>query len=291
MTTRIQRLATAMAVALLASPAPARAGEAGETGKAGEAGAGETDGEEGPEGGPEESIGLDVEVEIASAFVFRGLNLFGDAQRDQRASAFPAITVSVGPVSGGYWGAYQLSGDNALRKLDEGFSAENDLWVSYEAARGQLGYAASLTYYTFPFADRTTAGAATPMYLEPAVGVRYETSIDLGLDVSYFRGLQDATVGLSYLYISPSITRKRNLTDRIELNLGATAGYKLWTNDPGAADNTYDLQLDAGLSIPFGDAYIAPTLHLAWTNLAGLSFGEQLVVWAGVRLGGSASKL
>ena len=257
-----------MAVALLAIPA-ARAEDAG--------------------------IGLDVDVEIASAFVFRGLNQFGDAQRDQRVSAFPAITLRSGRVSGGYWGAYQLSGDNALRKLDEGFSAENDLWVSYEDeidAVDALGYSASLTYYTFPFANEATAGTATPMYLEPAVGATYAlSSVELALNLSYFRGLQDATAGLSYLYISPAITREIDLTRTMALSLGATTGYKVWTNDPDARDNTYDLQLDAGLNIPFGDAYIAPAIHVAWTNLTNLGFGDQLAVWAGVQLGGSASRL
>lgn len=239
----------------------------------------------------EDPIALNVDVEIASAFVFRGSNLFGDAQRDQRASVFPAVTLSAGRVSGGYWGAYQLSGDNAARKVDEGFSAENDLWLSYERAIGALDYAASLTYYTFPFADGASAGAAVPMYLEPALAVTRSRAVDLGLSVSYFRGLQDATASLSYLYVSPSITRKTRLTGTTELNLGASAGYKLWTNDPDAGDNTYDLQLDAGLNIPLGTAYIAPAIHIAWTNLASGGLGDEVVVWAGVHLGGDAPKL
>lgn len=244
-----------------------------------------------PAAAEESPLALNVDVEIASAFVFRGSNLFGDAQRDQRASVFPALTLSSGRVSGGYWGAYQLSGDNAARKVDEGFSAENDLWLSYARAIGALDCAASLIYYTFPFADQARAGAAVPMYLEPGLVVSHSSAVDLGLSVSYFRGLQDATAGLSYVYLSPSITRKTRLTGSTELSLGGSAGYKLWTNDPDAGDNTYDLQLDAGLNIPFGTAYIAPAIHLAWTNLTSGGLGDEVVIWAGVHLGGDAPRL
>ncbi len=62
----------------------------------------------------------------------------------------------------------------------------------------------------------------------------------------------------------------------------------MWTNDPEAEDNTFDVQLDAGLNIVFGSAHIAPALHVAWTNLADLGFGDMFVVWVGVQLGGSA---
>lgn len=278
MKTRIAALTTSLAMVSLALPAIAQTQDEPrtETTEAGE---------------KEAAIGINVEVEIASAYVFRGLNLFGDTQIDQRASVFPSVTVSAGPVSGGYWGAYQLSGDNARRKLDEGFSAENDLWVGYEGSMGDLGYSALLTYYLFPFADEATAGAATPMYLEPDLGVSYSTAVDAGVNVSYFRGLQDATQNLSYLYIRPSATRDIQLTSSLELNVGGTFGYKIWTNDPEAEDNTYDVQLDLKVTIPFGGAYVTPAVHLAWTNLAALGFGDELVVWAGVQMGGDAPEI
>ncbi|HWN67493.1 MAG TPA: TorF family putative porin [Haliangium sp.] len=238
----------------------------------------------------EEDSGIDltVEVEVASAYVFRGFNVFGDTQLAQRAAVFPSVTVSAGALSGGYWGAYQLSGDNALQKVYEGFGGETDLWLSYEGSAGALDYSVLLLYYVFPFADEATAGAATPMYLEPGVGVSYSTAVDLGLDVSYFRGLQDATVGLSYLYLRPSVTREIELARSRALELTGALGYKLWTNDPAAEDNRYDVQLDAKVTIPFGGAYVAPAAHVAWTNLAALGFGDELIVWVGVHLGGEA---
>lgn len=254
-----------------------------------DAGAGGADGEADAEG--ESGISLEVEFEVASTFVFRGLNLFGDTQREQHASMFPAITVTVGPVSGGYWGAYQLSGANARRKLDEGYTAENDLWVSYERSVGDLGYSASLQYYAFPFADEAASGTGAPMYLEPAVGVSYSTAVDVGLSVAYSRGLQAATRSLSYVYVNPSVTREISLASDLALSLGGAFGYKLWTNDPEAEDNTYDIQLDVKLTIPFGNAYVAPTAHVAWTNLADLGLGDELAFWAGFHLGGSADAL
>jgi hypothetical protein len=277
-----------MAAALFALPALAQAQEQEPGEPAGES-AGEPAGESaGEPAGEETEIGLNVEVEVASAYVFRGFNVFGDAQLAQRASVFPSVTVSAGPISGGFWGAHQLSGDNALQKVYEGFGAENDLWLSYEGSRGELGYSALLLYYVFPFADEATAGAAVPMYLEPGVGVSYSTAVDVGLDVSYFRGLQDATVSLSYLYIHPSVSKEISLPGDRTLSLGGAFGYKLWTNDPEAKDNTYDVQLDVKMTIPFGNAYVAPAAHVAWTNLAALGLGDEIIVWAGVHLGGEA---
>jgi hypothetical protein len=289
----IECLTTSMAMAWFALPAIAQprdepltettaGGPLADTGtKDGEAAAGEDTG----------GIGINVDFEAASTFVFRGLNLFGDKQTDQSASLFPSVTVSAGRVSAGYWGAYQLSGDNARRKVEEGFSAENDLWVSYEDSVGDLGYSASLMYYVFPFADEAAAGTAAPMYLEPGVAMSYSTAVDLGLEVSYFRGLQAATQSLSYVYISPSVTRDIGLTSSVELNLGGSFGYKLWTNDSEAEDNTYHVQLDVGVTIPFGSAYVAPVAHFAATNLADLGFGDEFVVWAGFHLGGNADEI
>jgi hypothetical protein len=278
MTARAACLVSTMAVAWLALPAMARAQDA-----PGEAtdGAAEEEGED----------GFQAEFEAASTFVFRGLNVFGDAQLGQHASLFPSITVTLGAVSFGYWGAYQLSGDNARRKLDEGFSAENDLWVAYEGAAGDLGYSASLQLYAFPFADEQAAGAAVPMYLEPGVGVSYATAVELGLNVSYFRGLQAATQGLSYVYVNPTVTRELPLANDVALSLGGGFGYKLWTNDPEAVDNTFHVQLDAILTIPFGSAYVAPAVHAAVTNFEALGLADEIVVWAGIHLGGRGRSL
>jgi hypothetical protein len=269
-------LASAMAVALFALPARAQT-RAEEPGEQAEKPASE-----------ESQVGLEVEVEVASAYVFRGFNVFGSEPRAQRASVFPSATVTAGSISGGFWGAYQLSGDNALQKVDEGFGAETDLWLSYEGSAGDLGYSALLLYYVFPFADEATAGAAVPMYLEPGVGVSYSTAVDVGLDISYFRGLQAATASLSYLYIHPSASKEIDLPGGRTLSLGGAFGYKLWTNDPDAEDNTYDVQLDVKMTIPFGNAYVAPAAHVAWTNVAALGLGDEIIVWAGVHLGGEA---
>lgn len=280
-------MTTAMTACLVGSlamtslPAMARAQETQADGRMGSGGGAE----DGP-AGTHEGTGFHVEFEAASTFVFRGLNVFGDEQLGQHASLFPSITVTIGAVSFGYWGAYQLSGDNARQKLDQGFSAENDLWVGYEGSRGDLGYSASLLLYAFPFADEQAAGTAVPVYLEPGVGVSYATTVDLGLNVSYFRGLQTATQGLSYVYVNPTITRDIPLANDVELRLGGAFGYKLWTNDPQAVDNTYHVQLDAMLTIPFGNAYVAPAAHVAVTNFEALGLADEIVVWAGIHLGG-----
>ncbi|HVZ34176.1 MAG TPA: hypothetical protein VG963_17235, partial [Polyangiaceae bacterium] len=61
---------------------------------------------------------LNVDVEAASAYVWRGINMFGTKQNTQDFSVFPSITASLGGLSLGYWGAYQLSGDNKSDLVD-----------------------------------------------------------------------------------------------------------------------------------------------------------------------------
>lgn len=45
---------------------------------------------------------LNVDVELASAYVWRGINMFGTKQNTQTASVFPSLTATFGQFISGY---------------------------------------------------------------------------------------------------------------------------------------------------------------------------------------------
>jgi hypothetical protein len=239
----------------------------------------------------EGGVGINFDVEMASAYVWRGLNVFqSEGQLDQRGSVFPSVTAAVGPVSFGYWGAWQATGDNAGDNLDGALSGETDLWAQYDGSiTDELGYSGSLWLYTYPFATDFAS------YIEPGAGLSYATAVDLGFNVSYMYGMQEAARPFSYVFLGPSVGKDISLTDSLDLNLGVAGGYKIWTHredldGDGSNDspdgNEVHMQVDAGVTVPFGNAYVSPAAHFSWTNLpAPLSFGDEYVVWAGLHIG------
>jgi len=233
---------------------------------------------------------INVDVEAASAYVWRGMNLFGDTQDAQAFSVFPSLTATFGSLSIGYWGAFQMTGDNKTALVDGGVGAEQDFILKYTGSFAEgLGYTAMLTYWIYPFADEAVAGTATPMYIEPLVGVTFASAVDLGLNLSYYRGLQeDATVPYSFVYINPSIGKTLPLSGDISLALGLSGGYKIFTDDAtDDPDKEFDLTLNAGVTLPFSDLYITPQVHAAFVSRAdnAPSGDEQFIAWAGVHVG------
>jgi hypothetical protein len=234
---------------------------------------------------------LNIDVEAASAYVWRGINMFGVDQNTQAFSLFPSLTATLGSVSLGYWGAFQLSGDNRSALVDSGVGDQNNLILKYSGSLDNgLAYSAMLTYWLYPFADAEVAGTDTPMYLEPGVGISYLAGADLGLYVGYYRGLQAVTEPASFLYINPSIGKTFPLSDDIGLALGLSAGYKVFTNDPETEDRAFDLALNVSAAIPFSNTYITPQLHAAYVTrddavVPDATFSDSFVAWAGVHVG------
>lgn len=248
-----------------------------------------------PADGEAPSTLINIDVEAASAYVWRGVNLFGGPEQDKQAfSVFPGITATFGGFSIGYWGAFQLSGDGAndpSTLVDAGVGAETDLIAKYSGSlTDNLSYSAMLTYWIYAAADEAVAGVATPMYIEPGAGLSYTTAADLGLYVGYYRGLQDVTAPASFVYINPSVGKTIPLTEDIGLSLGLTAGYKIYTDPDTAEDKALDLTLNVGATIPFSDMYITPQVHASYVTrddsvIADPEFGDQFIAWAGVHVG------
>jgi hypothetical protein len=234
---------------------------------------------------------LNLDLEAASAYVWRGINVFGVDQNSQVFSVLPSVSATFGPLTLGYFGAFQLSGDNKSALVDSGVGGQNNLILKYSGALDNgLAYSAMLTYWVYPFADEEVAGTATPMYIEPGAGISYLAGADLGLYVGYYRGLQTVTEGASFLYINPSIGKTFPVGDDLSLALGLSGGYKVFTNDPPTEDRALDLALNISLAIPFSDAYITPQLHAAYVTrddaaVPDAEFSDSFVAWVGVHVG------
>jgi hypothetical protein len=233
---------------------------------------------------------INVDVEAASAYVWRGLNLFGENQNTQNFSLFPSLTAVFGGFSIGYFGAYQLSGDNTSDNVDRGAGAQQTLIAKYSGSlTDDLSYTGGLIYWIYPFANEA-ANTDTPMAVEPGIGATYATTVDVGLYLGYYRPLQDVNEAGSFVYISPSVGKSLPITADVDLALGLSAGYKAFTNLPSGQDpdKAFDLTLNAGATLPFSDMYVTPQAHAAFVTRrsdVNADFGDEFIAWAGVHVG------
>ena len=239
-----------------------------------------------------ESIGLNLDLGYATAYVFRGANVFQeDGQMNQNMLLAPGITWSIFDtgLSIGYWGAFQISGDNIGANIDGALGVEQDLFLAYELSLPHdLGLSFGLVYYFYPAADENVAGASVPSYLEPGVGFGYFGVLDVGINIAYFLGLQDepGIRGISYLYINPYVGKSFDLDEHVGLVLGLGYGFKLFKEGNDGAANVHDVTLTIGVPIrPTEIFYITPGVNLAWTNIPSEDFGGELVFWGGLNVG------
>lgn len=239
-----------------------------------------------------ESLGLDIDLGFATAYVFRGINVFQeDGQMNQNMFIAPGITWSIFEtgLSIGYWGAFQISGSNISENIDAALGAEQDLLLVYELGLPRdLGLTFALAYYFYPGADVDVMGTKVPSYLEPAIGFGYFGILDAELKVMYFLGLQDepGIRGISYLYINPHVGKSFSFNDTISLDAGIGYGFKLFNEGNDVAANVHDFVLNIGVPFLLGEIfYITPGVNLAWTNIPSEEFSGELVFWGGLNAG------
>jgi hypothetical protein len=240
-----------------------------------------------PAASEKRTIGLSVGLEISSAYVFRGLNLFqSDGQMDQHALVAPSIGYAFGDtgVNLGYWAAYQWTGSNRDELVHSGIGAEQDLILGWSRGfiEDSLSLSTALVYYFYPFATEAEAGCVLPSYLEPGVALTYSGPIDIGLSLSYFAGLQDALADFRYFSVRPMVSKKIGLTDHVSASAAISAGYKLFNDYDSITDNVWDVQIDWKLPIEVGGFAVEPGLHGSWTNLEEESFGDEYIIWANI---------
>lgn len=227
------------------------------------------------------TYGVNIDMGLASIYNFRGLNSFQEtSQQDRNAAFFPSITWAIGDsgVYVGYWGAYQLSGNNKTAMVNGALGHEQDLYVGWDTSFGpddMLTFSAAFTYFFYPFSNLEEAD--NPSIIEPLVGFSASSFIDFGLNLSFFAGIDDATSPLSHLYINPSIAKSFSFGQRFGMDLAFGAGFKVFTDSDtrDAGENTVDLVFDAAMPIALeGTLYLAPAISMAWTNLDRIATGE-----------------
>ena len=225
------------------------------------------------ETGKKARIGLNIDLGYATAYGYRGLNVFQEkSQIDQNMLLAPGIKWSVFDtgLEIGYWGAFQISGKNISSNIEEGIGAKQDLFVGYTYRFDtKLAIDADLIYHFYPFAEKDAAEVAFPSYLEPHVGFGYEGGVDLWFDVFYLAALPETLRDQNYFYVNPNIGKTFNLDEFVDLELLFSFGFKIFDDDSPTENNMVDLLFSVGVPIHATDIfYIKPSFNVAWTNMA-----------------------
>jgi hypothetical protein len=240
-----------------------------------------------------DGIGLNIDFEFASAYIFRGQNLFREAD-DKESRQFPRFSPALAwevlgsGVTVSYWGAFQLGGGNTSQNIDAGWGAEQDLSMRYEREiLPSLTLAAGLVSYLYPFAKKDAAGATFPAWLDPALAVTYNALVDLALNVSFMFGIQSVFSDEKYLYINPTIGKSIALSgDSIALDLLGGFGLKIFPHQQESHDNRFDILIAAASRLPvWKNTYARPNVNLSWTNRENRGFNYEVGFWGGLNLG------
>ena len=234
------------------------------------------------------SVGFGVEA--ASAYVFRGYNMFSTrGQAAQAAMIAPSVGIDFGDsgFSVGYWGAYQATSEGAAANVASGTGHEQDLILGYSRDVGDsASFTGGLVYYFYPFAEAASAGADNPSYLEPSASFGWSGPVDMGMTVTYMHAVQEALASSRYMHVRPSVTRGIDIGGAVASSLGASFGYKRYVTGPAVQNNSFDLQFDWSFDVAVGDQLtLSPALHAAWTNMSGVGAGDEYVIWFGLNSG------
>jgi hypothetical protein len=275
-----------------ALPAPAGAEEAEPAeGETTDGGPSEAESEASAEDPAEDGVGVNLDLGFATHYVFRGLNLFQESEQlDPNTLLAPGVTwtVSNTGLTLGWWAAFQLNG-NVRDNIDAGAGLEHDLFAAYEfGLTDSVALGLQMYAYLYPFADEEVAGTdGLPVWLEPGASITWSTAVDLGLTVTYMAGVQDANAEYSYLYLTPSVGRSFELAEPLSLDLLASFGYKAWLrSEEKLQDNTFDVGVKVGLTWYATDIfYVSPAIGFAWTNLEGVGFAHQYIVFGALNVG------
>ena len=217
-------------------------------------------------------LDLEFSIEVASAYVFRGYNVFqDDRQREQKWVERPRFVwaPSGTGVFIGYASANQLTGDNLVGNVAAGLGAEQDLFAGYEFGKhSRLGVSTEIEFVAYPVADGRVAGTTTPLFVSLSAEPRYRHT--LYVYAGYLRGLGHGPLGDDQFYINPRVEKRFNLGGRFALELEVGGGIKIFQLDVGVVrNNMFDVLAAATLYCALNDVfYVGARVGWAWTNLA-----------------------
>ncbi len=243
---------------------------------------------------------LEVSVELLSAYVFRGYNVFqADSQGEQKWVQRPRI-IWTAPHNGfsiGYAAANQISGDNLVSNVSGGLGAEQDLFASYAFARHDpFGVEAEVTVVGYPASDPRVVGTHAPYFVSVSAEPRYHhvAFLYLGYLASFRNGPLEGDQG----YVNPRLEKRLDFGERVELELQAGVGMKILQRDLGVVrDNMFDALATATIYYALNDVfYVGLKAGWAWTNfksskdldtgqIVKVRFADEYVPFWGVSFG------
>jgi len=239
-----------------------------------------------------EESSLNLDLEISSSYIFRGLNLFmEDSNLDQNILLAPSVTWYPfdEKFSIAYWGGYQISGSNIRDNIKNGVGLEQDLVLKYDdiSIWNNLTFSPSINFYIYPFADSNVAGTSVPTYFDPIFAFNYQTTfLKLGFNLTYYVGLEEAIRDSTYVYFNPTVSKEFTFEGDITLEILSGFGYKLYHKRSLMKDNVYDIFASSVLEIRLSKkVYLKPHLDIAWTNLEGKGISDEIAVLGGFHLG------
>jgi uncharacterized protein (TIGR02001 family) len=234
---------------------------------------------------------INVNVTATSAYVFRGINVFQeDNQQNMNAIVAPGAILSIGTtgLSIGYWGAFQVTGDNIDANIASATGAEQDIYASYSySLNDKFSLATGVCWYMYPMADPAMNSAWLPSYLEPSIALGWAGPVSIDIKTSYVWGVQEqpSIRGVSYLYIPVAVGKSLIISNIVGVDLSAGYGFKLCADGNDDAVNVHDVLLTAGAPMLLGRrVHITPQVTTVWTNLTA-DFADELATHIGVSIG------
>ncbi|MDZ8118948.1 hypothetical protein [Pontiella agarivorans] len=187
------------------------------------------------------ALAVDVTLDLASAYVFRGVTL------SDKASFQPGIEVSgfglaeeYGSVAFGAWAAYDL--DDSYTGASSSTFQETDWYVSYGLPTFVEGLDLSLGYCEYAYG----AGSSDE---ELSIGAGY-TIAGVGLGATYYQGVGGAISTSAYYELAAGYDL--DVTEELVVSLGARVGYA----DPDGGEAGFsDYDLSAAVSYPLTDVW------------------------------------
>jgi hypothetical protein len=236
---------------------------------------------------------FELGLEYASAYVFRGENVFKEHdQNEQKMVALPRFvwTPPDAGLSLGYSAAYQLTGDNIGRNIDDGIGAEQDLFIDYDVkVVRHFAISTELAMWAFP------AAASFPLFFEGSAEANYTGPIEVGFYAGYLFAAREGPLSQDHLYLSPHIEKTFALHESLDLTTRVSAGWKLFKLKPSPVQSySFDVLITETLSYSVNDALtLGAKVGLAWANLEPqedpdtgviehFDFGDGLVAFVGL---------